>query len=577
MRQLWLVGAVLLLMAQPSTGLLITGFTPDLPGGGDDDAFEIWNPDNVDVSLSGISISDGEGELAFPEGSSIAPGQRLTVALNATSFRQAAGIDADFASPGSIKTIDAGLQMARGGDELRLLHEGTLLDAVVWGDSTHRDGWRGAGVALAGGDLRWYQRNGATDTDTSADWENPQRVFLGWRPHAAPTFAHAGTGTAYTAPDQSRAVLEDVITAATSSLRINVYDFRDADLARLILGRMRAMPALDVQVLVDAAPVGMDAEDRLLRNSILHALEEGGATVHVFQRGRYGFDHAKYVVADDRFVLVQSENFVPSGIPQDAENGNRGWGVLLDDARIASDVAELFDSDFLVEDWRARPLGAPEAETLPLAPPFRSEPRPRLAVRTARGFNVTVLAAPESNLQPDDAVLRTLDQARSTILVQHLQFPPTWRDGSGRDWPNAYLEALERAADRGVRVRVLLDGHFIEADRVGNGETALRLDPHPNIEARLWDGEGVLHVKGLVVDGRYSVVGSTNWNLNSLAQNRELSVRLDAPEFAELYTTAFDLDWERAQDDDETILPLVEPATVISAIALAVGLARRRS
>ncbi len=47
----------------------------------------------------------------------------------------------------------------------------------------------------------------------------------------------------------------------------------------------------------------------------------------------YRYDHAKYMVIDQRAILLTSENFKYSGFPPAGMTGNRGWGVYLEDPR----------------------------------------------------------------------------------------------------------------------------------------------------------------------------------------------------------------------------------------------------
>ncbi|MCL7418808.1 MAG: phospholipase D-like domain-containing protein, partial [Halalkalicoccus sp.] len=66
------------------------------------------------------------------------------------------------------------------------------------------------------------------------------------------------------------------------------------------------------------------------------------------------------------------------------------------------------------------------------------------------------------------------------------------------------------------------------------------------IEARLVDPEGFekLHSKGVVVDDRTAMVGSVNWNANSVENNREVALIVESEAIASHYAATFDADWK---------------------------------
>ena len=127
----------------------------------------------------------------------------------------------------------------------------------------------------------------------------------------------------------------------------------------------------------------------------------------------------------------------------------------------------------------------------------------------------------EAGLDAYQTRLTLIEAAEKTIDIQYY----IWEfDGSGR----AISEALLRAADRGVRVRALVDGFLVDNDSV----TLLRIAAHPNVEVRIYNalrmtfrkrylqyGEVVLdmrrlnhrmHNKIIAVDNAVSVIGGRN-------------------------------------------------------------------
>jgi putative cardiolipin synthase len=114
-----------------------------------------------------------------------------------------------------------------------------------------------------------------------------------------------------------------------------------------------------------------------------------------------------------------------------------------------------------------------------------------------------------------------IDAAERTLDLQYFIFRG---DETGR----LLTDALLRAADRGVRVRVLVD----DGDTVAGDEQIIALDAHPNIEIRIFNPfdyrghnklrrtwEFLLHAsrldyrmhnKLLVVDGAVALIGGRN-------------------------------------------------------------------
>lgn len=107
------------------------------------------------------------------------------------------------------------------------------------------------------------------------------------------------------------------------------------------------------------------------------------------------------------------------------------------------------------------------------------------------------------------------------------------------------LAALERAAARGVRVRLLVDETF----HAKYPETVARLGAK-GVAVRRWDVAkatgGVLHAKYFVVDGREAYLGSQNFDWRSLAHIHELGVRAREPAVVAGLAAIFAGDWERA-------------------------------
>jgi phosphatidylserine/phosphatidylglycerophosphate/cardiolipin synthase-like enzyme len=118
---------------------------------------------------------------------------------------------------------------------------------------------------------------------------------------------------------------------------------------------------------------------------------------------------------------------------------------------------------------------------------------------------------------------------------------------------NPFLMEAIRAAYRGVRVRILLDSYYYNTAGPADNDEMVRCinrlaaeDELP-LEARLAGLEAnnieKIHNKGVIVDGRKTLVSSINWNDNSPNFNREAGVIIDHQGVGEYFTRVFEDDW----------------------------------
>lgn len=162
-------------------------------------------------------------------------------------------------------------------------------------------------------------------------------------------------------------------------------------------------------------------------------------------------------------------------------------------------------------------------------------------------------------------------QPIETTLVQPLRAPgPLWAEvfaGASRsiDIEQFYLAdqkgqalepvlaALEKAARRGVRVRVLVEEKF----RKQSQPTLDRLRAWPHTEVRMiaWDRQevppgrqrgGIVHAKFWIVDGKLGYLGSQNFDWRSLSQIQELGVLIRDTRIAGQLQAIFAMDWQAA-------------------------------
>jgi phosphatidylserine/phosphatidylglycerophosphate/cardiolipin synthase-like enzyme len=141
-----------------------------------------------------------------------------------------------------------------------------------------------------------------------------------------------------------------------------------------------------------------------------------------------------------------------------------------------------------------------------------------------------------------------IDGARKTLDIAEFYVSDDPDSRNSRLVP--VIQAVERAAARGVRVRFLAEKVFQKT----YPEILASLDAKPGIEVRIYDfgafGGGVLHAKYFLVDGREVYVGSQNFDWRSLSHIQELGARVIEPSVARAFSDVFETDWTLAGGGD---------------------------
>ncbi len=114
------------------------------------------------------------------------------------------------------------------------------------------------------------------------------------------------------------------------------------------------------------------------------------------------------------------------------------------------------------------------------------------------------------------------------------------------------LTAIYDAADRGVKVRFVVDGNMYKT----YPETADKLNEHKNIDVHVYKLNeitgGVLHAKYFIVDDKEIFIGSQNFDWRALEHIHELGLRIENKKFIKFYKELFELDWSLSAEDADT-------------------------
>ena len=419
--------------------------------------------------------------------------------------------------------------LAQVGETVQLRHEGRVVDETTYERAPRAQRW-----------LR-----------TDDGWE--------WRPRGATAFEArdlpADGALAFVLPDSPGVPLE-TLRGADERILLAGYTFSSEPTAEEL--RTAAARGVEVRVLVDGTPVGGQT---VAEANALDSLVDAGIPVRAFDGPvvRYRFHHPKYAVVDDR-VIVLTENWKPSGT---GGRASRGWGIVIESAPVADALAAVFVADADWEDtvdWQRyrenRRFVADDPATGSY--PGRFDPA------FVEVSSVRIAVAPDN---AETEILALLKGAEESIRIEQVTIDPD----------HAFLRAAIEAAERGVHVRILLDDSwYVERE---NRAIVERLEARAEreglpIEARLVDSRGEfekIHAKGVVVDDRRTLVGSINWNENSVRHNREVAVVVESEAAAAFYAAVFDADWRGGQPS----VPLGVGLAVAGAAGGAVLVGRR--
>ena len=357
-----------------------------------------------------------------------------------------------------------------------------------------------------------------------------------WRPdgYEPRDSAHTANATVrpFVLPDSPHAPVE-VLATASDRLYLAGYTVESERVADHLVEA--AARGVDVRVLVEGTPVGgFPARGARVADRLVAA----GISVRVFDGTprRFRFHHAKYAVVDDDAVVL-TENWKRSGT---GGNSSRGWGVVVDDRRVADDLASLFENDAGGADTRPwtsfRPTVSVHGPAHPSLPTqggilVSGQPYPaRFSPPPATAADVELLTAPDN---AGDRIVARIDAADDRVLA----VVPRTGGPNGR-----IVRALRRAAGRGVNVHLLLSNAWYDRDR--NRALLETLSDEPIVVA-IAEPRGryeKVHAKGLVIDDTV-IVGSLNWNEGATTRNREVLLAVENTAVADFYARTYAADW----------------------------------
>ncbi|MED5487194.1 MAG: lamin tail domain-containing protein [Candidatus Thermoplasmatota archaeon] len=561
-------------LIEPYDGAMTLKFTRVMPveiSGHANDWFEITNVGQTWVDLAGWGIvrhtSDSHSDSTFLS-LNLEPGQSAVITEEPANLLADGGpvaIDAH-----DIFTNSPPWLINAGGALQLVAPDGTIVDAFVYGSGyAGIDGWDGLaleGPPTSSEGLIYMRGDGCgdfPDTDTSMDWQH-RWLRLGASLHCDGQYmSTTGTLIPVNSPTGSLQQMLDWIDGATTSLHLHVYQFSSPELFDAISSATER--GVECTVLLEGQILG-DSSDHENQRGWAAELNDIGCNVlwmiDSSESGTpspYRYIHSKVAVKDGESVWIGSGNWKRSTFPLQGDAGNRDSGIIVN----SQDVADLVLSRMEWDENESRNyivsfedapinMGRPTGWIRPTASTDVGMYTENVSFDGV--FGSRLLTCPDDCIQ---SLVWMIDQSTETLEIGVQYFDLNWHWGYGE---NPLIAAVERAAERGVQVRLLINGYYADEDggiqeTVNHFNHRLNMTDGLDVEARMMaSSENItkLHDKSLIVDGEWSLFSSINWGSNSALRNREMGIAIQHQGLAIHQKSVFENDWNRLDYSTDT-------------------------
>ena len=321
------------------------------------------------------------------------------------------------------------------------------------------------------------------------------------------------------------AVLQEIANAK-QSIHFESYVWWKGDICRQIASALaaKARQGVVVRVLLDASGSSKMDDDllKLMKDAGCHVAKFHPPRISNFGRMN-NRDHRKIVVVDGRVGFTGGHGIASewTGNAQDKKH----WRDTF--IRIEGPIVSQLQAAFC-ENW------IEETGEAPIGPRYFPPLTP--AGTTVAHLSYSSPSGTVSSVQL--LYYLAITSAKSELLIQNPYFLPD-KDA---------IVALEQAVKRGVKVRVMIPSADV------NDSPIVQHASHHHYGTLLKRGVQVyeyrktlLHQKILIVDGVWSVVGSTNFDDRSFDINDEVSIGLYDPNVAQQLRAAFFADLASCQ------------------------------
>lgn len=305
---------------------------------------------------------------------------------------------------------------------------------------------------------------------------------------------------------ESFGAMLELARGARNEVCFENFIFRMDEVGRAFAEELKACTEAGIRVRVLHDPGGVLMSGRPPVNVLFHG---SSAEVRLFSLSwptrsalRLGRDHRKLVVADRSRMVAGGMCLADPWVGNCVRHCTWRDSAVYVEGPAAAAGAHAFDRT-----WRnSRRLG--RASVVPSEPPSPGAP-------AAGDVPVRIVTDIGPTRRTEALLARAIEAARRHVLVTSPCFLP----------PDGLSRALMDAVSRGVEVAVLLPGRNNHPVVQLSAEERLGKLLRRGVEVFRWQG-AMIHAKSVVVDGEWTLVGSSNLDALSLRRNTELNVEV---------------------------------------------------
>lgn len=154
-------------------------------------------------------------------------------------------------------------------------------------------------------------------------------------------------------------------------------------------------------------------------------------------------------------------------------------------------------------------------------------------------------------------VSQLMNNAKQSVMLNlyNLQNPALYPEKTaGTNTPGAaeqaqVIENLIALKKKGLSVKVILDNHYDKEFGERHNDRTIQHLRNNGVEVVTYpDFSKISHVKLLIVDGQFAVIGGMNWGNHSTV-NHDAAVMIEGPDVRNIYNQVFKTDWVTSGGD----------------------------